>query len=236
MATEESTKSTQLYDKKYLTRTDPPRSLRPMPVTGPVPVPDPEPPETVALHDRAMDNLRFIRKTMEGAALFTAVSGGGAILVGIVALTAAALAGTRETVSGWLAVWLGAALVAAPVMIGAILRKARRSGESLWSRPGRRFALGLTPPLAAGAILTQVLWAAGAVALLPGLWLLLYGTAVITGGAFSVRIVPVTGLCFMLLGGAALLSPAAWGDAYLAVGFGGLHLVSGWIIWRRHGG
>lgn len=207
-----------------------------MPAPGPVPVPDPKPPEPQALHDRAMDNLQFIRKTMEGAALFTAVSGVGAVLVGLVALAAAGLAGMQTTVTGWLGVWLGAALVAVPLMVGAILVKARRSGVSLWSRPGRRFVLGLTPPLAAGAVLTQVLLEAGAVDLLPGLWLLLYGTAVITGGAFSVRVVPVTGLCFMVLGVVTLMAPPAWGDLLLAAGFGGLHLVSGVVIWRWHGG
>lgn len=207
-----------------------------MPAPGPVRVPDPKPPEPQALHDRAMDNLRFIRKTMEGAALFTAVSGVGAVLVGLVALAAAGLAATQNTTSGWLSVWLGAALMAVPLMVGAILVKARRSGVHLWSRPGRRFVLGLTPPLAAGAVLTQVLLEAGVVDLLPGLWLLLYGTAVVTGGTFSVRVVPVTGLCFMVLGVTALLAPAAWGDAFLAAGFGGLHLISGGVIWRWHGG
>lgn len=207
-----------------------------MPATGPVRAPDSPPPEAVALHDRAMDNLRFIRKTMEGAALFTAVSGVGAVLVGLVALAAATLASMQDTVSGWLSVWLGAALLAVPTMVGAILAKARRSGVSLWSRPGRRFVLGLTPPLVAAAILTQVLLEAGAVDLLPGLWLLLYGTAVITGGAFSVRVVPVTGLCFMILGAIALLTAPAWANGFLAAGFGMLHLISGYVIGRWHGG
>lgn len=192
--------------------------------------------EPPALHLRAMDNLRFIRQTMEDAVYFTAVSGVGEIVVGLTALAAAWLAARQTTAQGWLAVWLGEALIAAVVTGGAVVWKARQARLSLVSRPGRRFALGLVPPLAAGALLSVALFAAGERALLPGMWLLLYGTAVVTGGAFSVRIVPIMGLGFMALGGAALFAPAGWGDAFLAAGFGGLNLVFGLFIARRHGG
>jgi hypothetical protein len=117
-----------------------------------------------------------------------------------------------------------------------VVWKARQARIGLMSRPGRRFVLGLVPPLAAGALLTYALFVAGERALLPGLWLLLYGTAVVTGGAFSVRIVPVMGLGFMALGALALFAPAGWGDGFLAAGFGGLNLLFGLYIARRHGG
>jgi hypothetical protein len=211
-------------------------------VTAPTPVRTPptrplssaaEPP---ALHLRAMDNLRFIRQTMEEAVYFTAVSGVGEIAVGLTALAAAWLASRQATAHAWLAVWLGEALVAALVTGCAVVWKARQARISLVSRPGRRFALGLVPPLAAGALLTYALFTAGEHALLPGLWLLLYGTAVVTGGAFSVRIVPVMGLGFMALGALALFAPAGWGDAFLGAGFGALNLFFGLYIARRHGG
>ena len=115
-------------------------------------------------------------------------------------------------------------------------RKARRTGTDMFSGPARRFLLTLTPPLAAGALLTLALARAGRAELLPGVWLLLYGTAVVTGGAMSVRPVLVMGALFMLLGAAALASPSAWGTAYLAAGFGGLQIVFGSVIARRHGG
>ncbi len=183
-----------------------------------------------------MDNLRFIRRTMEDALCFTAVSGIGEVAVGVTALAAAWLAAHQATPLGWLLVWLGEALIAACVTGGAVVWKARQARLSLTSRPGRRFVLGLLPPLGAGALLTYAVFAAGAERLLPGLWLLLYGTAVVTGGAFSVRIVPVMGLGFMALGGAALFAPAAWGNWLLAAGFGGLNLMFGLVIARRHGG
>jgi hypothetical protein len=189
-----------------------------------------------ALHLRAMDNLRFIRETMEGAAFFTAVSGIGEIMVGLTALAAAWIAARQQTAWGWLQVWLWEGLAGFLVTTVAIAWKARRSQQSLFSKPGRRFALGLFPPLIAGALLTPVLFFSGNAASLPGLWLLLYGTGVVTGGAFSVRTVPVMGMAFMALGTFALVAPPTWRDALLAAGFGGLHVVFGALIAWRHGG
>jgi len=183
-----------------------------------------------------MDNLRFIRETMEGAAFFTAVSGLGEVAVGVTAMVAAWIASRQVTTWGWLQVWLWDALVAFLITTGAIAWKARRSEQSLFSKPGRRFALALFPPLMAGALLTPVLFYSGNVTALPGLWLLLYGTGVVTGGAFSVRTVPVMGMAFMALGAVALVSPPTWRDALLAAGFGGLHVIFGIVIAWRHGG
>jgi hypothetical protein len=183
-----------------------------------------------------MDNLRFIRETMEGAAFFTAVSGLGEVAVGLTALVAAWVASRQATAWGWLQVWLWDALVAFLITTGAIVWKGRRSEQSLFSKPGRRFVLSLFPPLMAGALLTPILFFSGNVTALPGLWLLLYGTGVVTGGAFSVRTVPVMGIAFMAIGAMALVSPPTWRDALLAAGFGGLHVIFGILIAWRHGG
>ena len=173
---------------------------------------------------------------MEGAAFFTAVSGLGEMAVGATALAAAYVAARQPSFLGWLVTWLVEALLAILVNTVAVVWKARRAEISLFSTPGRRFVLGLLPPLFTGAMLTAVLLVTGTSAVLPGVWLLLYGTAVVTGGAFSVRTVPVMGLAFMALGAVALVSPPGWGDALLAAGFGGLHLVFGALIAWRHGG
>ena len=190
----------------------------------------------VALRDRAADNLRFIRDAMEGASRFTAVSGWGEVLVGLSALAAAPIAASRVSEPAWLAVWLGEATLAALITLTAMLVKQRRTGISLLAKPAQRFALGLMPPLAAGAALTAALASAGLYDLLPGVWLLLYGTAVVTGGAMSIRTVTVMGASFMALGALTLAAPAAWSDLLLATGFGGLHVLFGAFIWRRHGG
>jgi hypothetical protein len=188
------------------------------------------------LHDRALDNLRYIRQTMERAASFTAVPGWGLAVVGATALGAALLAGRQPTPELWLATWLGEAVVALAIGGAAMVRKAFAVHDPLLSGPGRRFGLSFLPPMVVGGLLTVALRRAGLWHALPGTWLLLYGAGCVTGGAFSVRIVPVMGLCFMLVGSVALLGPAAWGNWWMAAGFGGLHLAFGAIIARRHGG
>jgi hypothetical protein len=189
-----------------------------------------------ALHAHAMDDLRFIRQTMEEAGSFTAVPGWGTVAIGVSALAAALVASLQHAPAWWVAVWMVEAALALAIAAATMARKARGAGLSLFSGPGRRFALSFAPPLFAGALLTFVLFAAGRSSVLPGLWLLLYGTGVVTGGAFSVRIVPVMGLCFMLAGSIALFLPAAGSNAAMAAGFGLIHVLFGVLIARRHGG
>lgn len=188
------------------------------------------------LSDRALDHLRFIRETMEGATAFTAVPGWGGAAIGASAVIAAVLAQPLPVGPSWARIWIAEAVVAAAIGGVAIGRKARRVGVTLQALPARRFALAYVPPLAAGAVLTLALYRAGGFDLLPGVWLLLYGTAVMTGGAFSVRVVPLMGAAFALAGVAALMAPASWANAFMAAGFGGLHIVFGLIIARRYGG
>jgi hypothetical protein len=188
------------------------------------------------LHDRALDNLRYIRQTMERAGSFTAVPGWGQVAVGATALVAALLAARQPTPELWLATWLGEAVVALGIGGAAMVRKAFAVNDPLLSGPGRRAGLSLLPPMVAGGLLTVALSRAGLWHALPGTWLLLYGTGFVTGGAFSVRIVPVMGVGFMSVGAVALLGPAAWGNWLMAAGFGGLHIVFGTIIARRYGG
>ncbi len=193
-------------------------------------------PDAPDLSARAMDNLRFIRETMENAGSFTAVPGWGGVLMGVTALGAAALAAIQPTEGLWLKVWLTEAALGATLGALTMWRKARRASTPLMAAPGRRFALAYLPPVLVGAVLTAALYRQGQAGLLPAVWLLCYGAGVVTGGAHSVRIVPVMGSCFLLTGVAALLAPAAWQDPLLALGFGGLHIVFGTIIARRHGG
>lgn len=190
----------------------------------------------IDLRARAVDDLKAIRHAMEGSSRFTSVSGVGEIAVGVTALVAAAIAGGRSTDAAWLAVWGVEAIVAAALSLVAAAWKARRSGGTLWSLPARRFALSLAPPIVAGAALTPILYDAARADALPGAWMLLYGAGVVTGGAFSIRIVPLMGVAFMLFGAAALALPGPTRDAWMAAGFGGIHIVFGAVLARRYGG
>ena len=189
-----------------------------------------------ALHDRAMDNLRYIRETMERATPFTGISGRGEIAIGVTALLASVFAARQTAFNSWLAIWLGEAFIALLIAGWSMDRKARAVQMPLVSGPGRKAVFSLAPPVIAGGFLTIVLVRAGLTSAIPGVWLLLYGTGVITGGMFSVRAVPAMGLCFMALGALALFSPPAFANWFLAVGFGGLHVLFGAIIVRKYGG
>jgi hypothetical protein len=183
-----------------------------------------------------MDNIRYIRQTIERAGSFTAVPGMGGILMGATAISAAWVASEQSNAQWWLATWGAEAVLALLIGIVAAARKAAHANMPLFSAPGRKFLGAFVPSMVAGALLTFVLFRAGSLPVLPGVWLLLYGAGVVSGGAASVRVVPLMGACFMLLGTVALLEPAAWGNVLLAAGFGGLHILFGIVISVKYGG
>jgi hypothetical protein len=189
----------------------------------------------IPMDRHAADNLRFIRDTMERAASFTAVPGWGGVVIGITALAAGSVAFGRPLRAQFF-IWCVEAFLALAIAGLALNAKSKRLALSLRSRPARRALLSFMPPLIVGAILTAILYRLQIFDITPGVWLLLYGAAVVTGGAFSVRIVPMMGLCFMFVGALSLLAPAGWGDIFLTLGFGGLHVAFGVVIARRYGG
>lgn len=194
------------------------------------------PSNSVKIDDHARDNLRFIRETMERAGSFTAVPGWGGVAIGITALGAAAIAERQSTSFAWLVTWGVEAFVAISIAVWTTLSKARRAGTPLLSGPGRRFVYSFAPALFVGALLTLFLVRENVWDVVPGMWLLLYGTGMVAAGAFSIRVVPLMGLCFMVLGAVALFCPWAWGTILLGSGFGGLHLIFGAVIARNYGG
>jgi hypothetical protein len=196
----------------------------------------PELPEPISLHVQAMDNLRFIRSTMESAGSFTAVPGKGGVLMGATALFAAFAAHLSANPRDWLEVWMAEAVLALVIGLGFSYRKALQNSTPLLSKPFRRFVLGVAPSVFAGALLTFVFYRRGLSQLLPAMWLLLYGAGITSGGAFSVRVVPVMGMSFLALGSIATLTPLSFADPLLAVGFGGFHILFGGVIARRYGG
>jgi hypothetical protein len=192
--------------------------------------------KVVSINERALENLKYIRETMERAGYFTAVPGWGGMLMGVSAFLTALISSRLPTRNLWFASWLGEAVLALLIGGCAMAQKARAAHAPLLDGPGRKFALGLCPAMVAGAILTFVLYRQGLFEIMPGVWLLLYGVAVVTGGAFSVNVVPIMGLSFMALGTIALFSPAQWANWFMAAGFGALHIAFGIVIARRYGG
>jgi hypothetical protein len=190
----------------------------------------------IPIDARAADHLRYIRETMERAAEFTAVPGWGGVAMGFTAIGASIAASHQHSPKAWLSVWLAEAFVAVAIAAATAATKAHRANAALFSGPGRKFLLSFAPPIIVGGLLTFSLFNAGAMSTLPAVWLLLYGTAIVTGGAFSVRVVPVMGICLMTTGAIALITPAAWGDALMAFGFGALQIAFGFWIARHHGG
>src|SRR5689334_10194226 len=181
-------------------------------------------PEPLPMHAHAIDNLRYIRETMERAGSFTAVPGWGGVAMGVTALAAASFASHQTSPASWLAIWLAEGALAIVIGVFTMWRKAQSASMSFWSPATRKFLFSFLPPLIAGAVLTFALWRAGAVAAIPGTWLMLYGAGVITGGTFSVPAIPVMGACFLVEGAiASLLLPGAssmiWADILLGAGF-----------------
>ena len=166
----------------------------------------------------------------------TAVSGWGLGAMGATAILAAFLAWRQISIQSWLSVWLAEALVAATIGLVSMHRKAARLGAELVLRAERRLFTGLLPALLAGGVLTVALLWANVPRQIPGVWLLLYGVAVMQAGAFSVRTVPLMGAVFVLLGAIALPLPWFWANVMLGVGFGLIHTVFGVLISARHGG
>jgi hypothetical protein len=192
--------------------------------------------EPVNIGERAFANLQFIRETMERSAVFTSVPGYGGALMGATAIGAAFIAYNQTTIQGWLIVWLTEAILAVSIGLFALWQKSKTSGESLTSVPAKKFAFAFAPPIVAGIILTTLFYYRGFYEFLPCVWLTLYGTAVVTGGAYSVKIVPIVGWVFIALGAVAAFTPASAGNFLMALGFGVLHIVFGFIVARRYGG
>lgn len=192
--------------------------------------------EPSLIQKRAVDDLRFIRDTMASASGYTTLSGPGLVLIGIGALLTGAVALQAPPGFARLQLWLLDALISVAIGCATVVIKARRSQQPLFAGPVRKFSIGFAPAILAGAALTLVLMRYQVWTLLPGLWLLMYGTALLSAGTTSVAVIPTLGGGFFGLGLIALLAPAAWGTALMMTGFGALHVGFGVLIARRYGG
>ncbi|MGI8640748.1 MAG: hypothetical protein ACR2MG_12490 [Pyrinomonadaceae bacterium] len=190
----------------------------------------------VNIGDRAFDNLKFIRETMERSTHFTAVPGYGGIFMGVTAIAAAVIANFQPLIRDWLIVWFIEAVLAFAIGLFAMWQKSKITKSSLFSVPAKKFAMSFLPPLICGVFITLGLWRFGHFEVMIPVWILLYGAAVVTGGSFSVRVVPIMGWCFIALGAIAFFLPTGFGNSMMGLSFGVLHIIFGIIIARKFGG
>ena len=192
--------------------------------------------QPVNIGDRAIDNVKYIRDMMERSASFTAVPGYGGMLMGVTAVVAAYIASQQPSLRNWLIVWLTEAFLAAAIGLLAMWQKSKIAGDSLTSAPARKFAFGFAAPLIAGVAITLGLWRYGLYEVMAPIWMLCYGAAVVTGGAFSVRVIPVMGWFFMAFGAVAFALPPGYSNYLMLASFGVTHIVFGAIIAKKYGG
>lgn len=193
-------------------------------------------PDTVTVESHAEQQLRYIRQTMTRASTYTMVPGWGGVWMGFIAITASVVATWAEDDRFWLAIWFGAAVLAVTVGVFTVARKAKKAQTPIFTGPGLRFWMCLSTAVAVGLLLTVALYERGLFDLMPGVWMLLFGMGVTTGGVFSVRLVPVIGVGFLITGGIALFLPLNWGNVLMAISFGGFDIVAGYLIARNYGG
>lgn len=189
---------------------------------------------------RAEENLEYIRSTIEGGMQFTSVPGYGGVLMGISAIAAAIFAFRADDFYSWLMIWFIEAGIAITIGAVALWRKANKNGENLFSISARKFSMCFVPAIIAAAILTLLLIRYENRPIIAVMWVALYGVAVASGGAFSVKPVQAMGWSFIF---AAIMfsikilgNPPLHADLIMAVCFGFLHILFGIFIAKKYGG
>ena len=193
----------------------------------------PEPPVTI--ESRALGTLAYIRASIDSSSSMD-VPGMAGIVMGVIGVLAAIVVSVPRWAAHWLGIWLCAAAVALLLGSALVARQYVRRGHTRYYGPARKFLLCLCPALFAGAVLTGVAWTAGLTGMVPGIWLLLYGCAVLSASTVTIagisRLIGVMGTLFVALGSMAFMLPAATHTALLGLGFGVLHIVFGILIGR----
>jgi hypothetical protein len=188
-----------------------------------------------AIESRALGTLAYIRASIESSSSMD-VPGMSGIVMGIVGLLAAVVVSLPRWAPHWLGIWLGAVVIALTFGGALVARQIGLSGHAGYWGPARKFLLCLCPALLAGAVLTWVLYAVGAAGVIPGMWLLLYGCAVLSASTVTsagiTRLVGIMGALFVALGAITFTLPAGTHTAMLGLGFGVLHIVFGLLIGR----
>jgi hypothetical protein len=193
----------------------------------------------VTIESRALGTLAYIRASIDSSSSMD-VPGMAGIVMGVIGVLAAILVSVPRWSAQWLGIWLSAAALALLFGGALVVRQYVRRGHTRYFGPARKFLLCLCPALFAGAVLTVVSWTAGMTGIIPGMWLLLYGCAVLSAGTVTIagisRLIGVMGALFAVLGVITFILPGAAHTIMLGLGFGVLHIVFGILIGRSaHG-
>ena len=192
-----------------------------------------------AIESRALGTLAYIRASIESSSSMD-VPGMAGIVMGVIGVLAAIVVSLPRWAAHWLGIWLAAAVIALVLGGALVARQIAQRGHSRYLGPVRKFLLCLCPALFAGAVLTLVFETAGMRNVIPGMWLLLYGCAVLSASTVTVagiaRLICMMGGLFVALGLMTFALPVAAHTAMLGLGFGILHIVFGFLIGRlTHG-
>jgi hypothetical protein len=191
----------------------------------------------------AAENLQVIRTLMERSAIYRRALAPVMLFLGLLGVTAA-LTGAQlplESSFAFVSYWLGVALAGAGGAFLLVRRQALKEGEPFWSPPTRRVTQAFVPALVAGAALGVMVMTAEkglepqAAALLPPLWMALYGCAIHAAGFFMRRgfklfgwlFVGAASVLFLVIPASDELVSTTARHAMMGVFFGGLHLVYG---------
>jgi len=203
--------------------------------------------------DEVERDLKVIRQAMEASSRYTNITARGYFFTGVVALLGVwqtyTLLGHAKLTNltlitladrqGLLLIW-GTVFVAALGIVAFFSwRKARRNQISAWNSLAARMFYSQIPLVGIAGILTLALGRQGYYAVIPGVWLALYGVILYSFSYFTGRGHKIEGSLFMLLGCVALFAPGPFTLFLLGAGFGGIHVVSSFVRWglrgtRRH--
>jgi hypothetical protein len=193
----------------------------------------------VAIESSALGTLAYIRASIESSSSMH-VPGMAGIVMGVIGLLAAIVVSLPRWAAHWLGIWLAAAAVAFLLGGALVARQIVQRGHTRYLGPARKFLLCLCPALFAGAMLTLVFVSAGMTNVIPGMWLLLYGCAVLSASTVTIagiaKLICIMGALFVALGMITFALPTMAHTAMLGLGFGVLHVIFGFLIGRlSHG-
>lgn len=187
----------------------------------------------------AAQNLESIRILMERTGRYSNFSAVSAATAGTLAIAAAAVCRWREISFDVPHPWWKLIALWAAVFAVAFLQNlfwtwvhARRRGERVWTHLTRAMTMAVLPGFFTGGVLTGFAIVERRLDMLPGIWMLMYGTAVLGAALFAGRNLKIFGALFLLMG-AFTIHWRQYGVEMMAASFGLLHLGLGLLIaWK----